>query len=88
MKKLLLLVLIVALCVPVCSQTWADGVGGTIGPDDEDIGFTVPSIVMDVIAIIAPHLVSDGRCPGERICGWVFDGEWKWRCICTHGNLR
>jgi len=59
-------------------------------PDGEGISFTVPSVVVDVIAIIAPCLVSKPNvgCPGELICGWVFDREWKWRCICTNGHLK
>jgi len=104
MKRLSLLVLIVALCVSVCySQTWATdkvkahpwddfvmSAENTMEPDGEGISFTVPSVVVSLISMVAPSMVPDGGCHGETICRWIHYNEhgWVWRCVCLRGNLR
>jgi len=100
MKKMLLLVLffILVFAHPWETQATEDNRGHPWDGDrvvvekttecDRDVfSFTIPSVVMD---IIAPFLVPNGRCPGEKICRWIHYNEhgWVWECGCIRGNLK
>lgn len=54
MKKMFLFMLIVALCMSVCSQVWADGVGGGIGASPWEDN----KLLADIVSVFADEALS------------------------------